>query len=197
MRFNNLNTKQLSTFRRMGLTATIVGASVLGLGSTAFAQTSTTSGATTASQARSGNAERGGGRPALTTEQQACLTAKGITPKTKPAAGTVRTEKTDAQKTADRTAFEAAAKACGITLPAAGSGPDGIRGRGHDGRGPALTAEQQSCLTAKGFTKPAAPVETGANDSTTRPTPPTAEQRAAFEVAAKACGITIPTGGRN
>lgn len=47
-------------------------------------------------------------------------------------------------------------------------------------RQPALTEEQQTCLTDQGVTKP----EKG--------TKPTAEQRAAFKAAASACGITLP-----
>jgi hypothetical protein len=58
---------------------------------------------------------RHGGRPkpALTTAQRDCLSQHGVTPPTKPATGQRPPRLTDAQ----RQAFQAAAKACGITLP--------------------------------------------------------------------------------
>ena len=171
---------RFSTVRRFGLTAAMVGMSVVGFGSAASAQTTTT-----AAPSATGKA----GRTPLTAEQQACMSAKGFAPKTKPAAGTVRTEKTQAEHQteheAKRTAFEAAAKACGINLPPGGRGGAMARYRGGPGggSGSSLTAEQLSCMSAKGFTKPA---------DGTKPTAPTAERRAAFEAAAKACGITMP-----
>lgn len=100
----------------------------------------------------------------LTDAQKKCLADAGLTrPEGKP---------TDAQ----REAFHAAAKKCGITKP---------EGMGHGGKHrPQLTDAQKKCLTDAGFTKPA-----------TRPTtPPTEEQRAAFKAAAEKCGITLPTG---
>lgn len=105
--------------------------------------------------------------PSLTDAQKACLEKQGVQ---KPAEGT---RPTDAQ----RAAHQAAAKACGITLPAHPGGP---RNR------PMLTEAQQTCLTEHGVTKPAAP----ANGE--RPARPTDAQRAAFRAAAKACGITVP-----
>ena len=184
MRISTVDPTRFSTFRRFSLTAGLVGASVLGLAGTAMAQTTTT---TTGSSTM---ATPGTRHSPLTTEQQACMTAKGFAPKAKPAAGTVKTPKTEAERTAERTAFEAAAKACGITLPVGGRGGHGPEGKG--GHGPALTTEQQTCLTAKGITRPAAPA---AGSTATRPAAPTAEQRAAFEAAAKSCGITLPAAG--
>lgn len=183
-----------SLSRRVTIVGGLVAASVLGLAGGAIAQTTTTSG----SKAATG----GTGRPSsLTVEQRACLTAKGFGPKAKPAADSTtaaKTRPTEAERTAERTARQAAATACGVTLPSGGHrgrGPDGDGAGGpgdHHGHGPTLTTEQQACLTAKGFVRPGAPA---AGSSATKPAAPTAEQRAAFEAAAKACGIVIPVGG--
>jgi len=108
--------------------------------------------------------------PRLTDAQKACLEQQGDH---KPAAGTLPTD-------AQRAAHQAAAKACGITLPAHPGGPGG------PGNRPKLTAAQQTCLADHGVKKPAAP----ANGE--RPARATDAQRAAFRAAAKACGIKVP-----
>ncbi|MEI8082754.1 MAG: hypothetical protein WCI74_13020, partial [Actinomycetes bacterium] len=121
-----------STKRRFGvgtglLVAGAVGAMMLGGVALAVSPAAGSSTPTTSNTTRA-QADHG---PTLTAEQQACLTAQGVTkPDGRP---------TDAQ----RTAFEAAAKVCNITLP--------TRGAGH---GPDLTAAQQACMTAAGITKP-------------------------------------------
>lgn len=186
-----------STFtlsRRLTIVGGLTAASFLALAGGAIAQTTTTSDSTTA-------AGRTGRPSPLTAEQRACLTAKGFGPKAKPAADlttAAKTGPTEAERTADRAAREAAATACGVTLPSGGHrgrGPDGDGAGGpgdHHDHGPTLTTEQQACLTAKGFVRPAAPA---AGSSATKPAAPTADQRAALEAAARACGIIIPVGG--
>ncbi len=181
------------TFRRITVAGCLAGASVLALGSSAFAQTTTTPGSTTTAT----NSAKAGRPSPLTAAQQACLTSKGFGPKSKPAVGSApatKTTKTEAERTAERIAREAAAKACGVTLPAGGrGGRGGGGGHGPGGKdGSALTADQQACLTTKGFPKSAAPA---AGNTATKPAAPTADQRTAFEAAAKACGITVPLGG--
>lgn len=184
----------LSSFRRCAIIGGITAASVLAIGGNAIAQTTTASDSTTAT-----------GRPSpLTAEQRACLSAKGFGPKTKPAADSTaeaKTRPTEAERTAERAARQAAATACGVTLPSGGHrgpGPDGDDHNRHGGPGgpgghrPMLTTEQQACLTAKGFVRPAAPA---VGSSATKPVAPTADQRAALEAAAKACGINVPVGG--
>ena len=181
----------LSSFRRCAIIGGITAASILAIGGNASAQTTTASDSTTAT-----------GRPSpLTAEQRACLSAKGFGPKAKPAADSTaagKTRPTEAERTAERAARQAAATACGVTLPSGGHrgpGPDGDDHNGHGGPGghrPMLTTEQQACLTAKGFVRPAAPA---AGSSATKPVAPTADQRAALEAAAKACGINVPVGG--
>lgn len=106
------------------------------------------------------------GHPQLTDAQKTCLTQHGVQPPARPAAGQQPTPPTDQQ----RQAFEAAAKACG--LPAH---------RVHV----QLTAAQRTCLTQHGITPP--------TPGSAKPTsPPSAEQRAKFEAAAKACGLPAP-----
>ncbi len=107
--------------------------------------------------------------PNLTDAQKACLTQHGITPPT-PGSAKPTSPPTDQQ----RQAFEAAAKACGVQPP-----------KGHRVE---LTAAQQTCLTQHGITPP--------TPGTAKPTsPPSAQQRAAFEAAAKACGLPTPPKG--
>jgi hypothetical protein len=106
-----------------------------------------------------------GGHPQLTDAQKACLTQHGVQVPAKPAAGQQPTRPTDAQ----RQAFEAAAKACG--LPARRVQLQ-------------LTAAQRTCLTQHGVTLPA--------KGSAKPAPPTDAQRQAFEAAAKACGLPAP-----
>lgn len=106
----------------------------------------------------------GGGHPPRPTEtQRACLTQHGVQlPAFK--AGQPPTPPTDEQ----RQAFEAAAKACGIE-------PHMIR----------LTDAQRTCLTQHGITLPL--------PGQVKPSsPPSAQQRAAFEAAATACGLPAP-----
>ena len=104
--------------------------------------------------------------PRLTDAQKTCLTQHGVQ---LPAmdSGKPPAAPTDQQ----RQAFEAAAKACGVQPP-----------RGH--RVP-LTAAQKTCLTQHGVTPP--------TPGSAKPTSqPSAAQRAAFEAAAKACGLGPP-----
>jgi hypothetical protein len=118
-------------------------------------------------------AAEGGARPGLTDEQKACLEAQGITRPEKPADGSRPARPTEEQ----RAEHEAAAQACGVTLPA--------RGHRHGPRGdrPRLTDEQKACLEAQGITKPEKPADGS------RPEPPTAEQRERMRAAVDACGI--------
>jgi hypothetical protein len=97
-------------------------------------------------------------RPQLTDAQKTCLSQQGVTP---PAQGQ---KPTDAQ----RTAFQAAAKACGIPAP-----------KDHPHR-PMLTDAQKTCLSQHGVTPPAQGQK------------PTDAQRTAFRAAAQACGIPTP-----
>ena len=105
--------------------------------------------------------------PQLTDAQKACLTQHGVT---LPAPGQkLSGPPTDAQ----RAAFEAAAKACGLPTP-----PKGAMHRIQ------LTDAQRTCLTQHGVTPPT-PGQKASG-------PPTDAQRAAFEAAAKACGLPTP-----
>ena len=168
------NTKTLP--RRLAV-LTLGCASLLPLAGIAQAQTA--SSPSTATQS-------GQNRPVLSATQEACLTAKGFTNPARPVDGTTVTPRTP--PTAEqRAAFQAAATACGITLPSGGPA-----GQGGPGGRPQLTNDQQSCLATNGITPPAKPVGTAG----TRPArvEPTAEQRAAFDAAATACGITLPIG---
>lgn len=108
----------------------------------------------------------GGHPPRLTDAQKTCLTQHGVQLPAAPAAGQQPTPPTDQQ----RQAFQAAAKACGVQPP-----------KGH----PALTAAQRTCLTQHGVTPPA-------KGSAKPASPPSAQQRATFEAAAKACGVPVP-----
>jgi hypothetical protein len=157
-------TLRKSRVAKFGL-ATLLSLGMVGaLAPTAFAQDASNDG-TPSTGARP--------HPLLTDAQKACLEQQGDH---KPAAGT---RPTDAQ----RAAHQAAAKACGITLPAHPGGPGGPGGPRNR---PKLTAAQQTCLADHGVKKPAAP----ANGE--RPARPTDAQRAAFRTAAKACGIKVP-----
>ena len=121
--------------------------------------------------------------PALTDAQKQCLADHGVTLPARPAADS--TGERPAPPTDDqRAAFRAAAVACGLTVPT-GPGP-GFAGPG--GFRPALTDTQKQCLADQGVTPPQRPTP-GTGE---RPTPPTAEQRAALQAAAAACGITLP-----
>jgi hypothetical protein len=126
-------------------------------------------------------------RPALTDAQQQCLADHGVTLPARPAAGT------DAERPARPTdeqhaAFRQAAEACGLPMPT-GRGP-GFGGPG--GARPALTDAQKQCLADQGVTLPQHPADGATGE---RPSPPTAEQRAALQKAAAACGITVPEHG--
>lgn len=150
--------------RRLGnlVLATVMGLVLVGaIVPAAFAQESNDS------ESPQQSVEGRPGRPNLTEEQQACLEGQGIV-KPEPDANGERPRPTEEQ----RTAFRAAAEACGIDLPV----------RHH---GPRLTDEQKACLEEQGVTKPE-PNENGER------TPPTDEQRAAFRAAAEACGIDLP-----
>jgi hypothetical protein len=103
--------------------------------------------------------------PRLTDAQKTCLTQHGVTLPTRTP-GQAPTPPTDQQ----RQAFEAAAKTCGVQPPTM-----------HRVR---LTDAQKTCLSQHGITPPA--------PGSAKPAPPTAEQRAAFEAAAKTCGIQLP-----
>jgi hypothetical protein len=137
-------------------------------------------------------------RPApLTGAQQACLTGKGVTLPTAPAprpAGTTQTRPTPPTD-AQRAAMDAAATACGVTLPAHG----GHGGRDGGGKGPQLTAEQQACLTSQGITLPANPAAGASRNNTTGTKPartaPTSAEQAARDAADTACGIVRPQHG--
>jgi hypothetical protein len=101
--------------------------------------------------------------PHLTAAQKTCLTQHGVQ---LPAmrSGQPPTAPTDQQ----RQAFEAAAKACGVQ-------PHRIP----------LTDAQRACLTQHGVTPP--------TPGSVKPSsPPSAEQRATFQAAAKACGLPTP-----
>ena len=107
--------------------------------------------------------------PRLTDAQKTCLTQHGVTLPT-PSAGQKPTPPTDQQ----RQAFEAAAKTCGVQPP--------------NGHRVQLTAAQRTCLSQHGVTPP--------TPGSAKPgSPPSAAQRAAFEVAAKACGLPVPPKG--
>jgi hypothetical protein len=108
----------------------------------------------------------GGHLPRLTDAQKTCLTQHGVTLPA-PNAGQPPTPPTDQQ----RQAFETAATACGVQPP-----------RPHPVQ---LTAAQRTCLTQHGITPP--------TPGSAKPTSePSAQQRAAFEAAAKACGLPAP-----
>ena len=148
---------------------------VLALGATGVVALGLAAGGLSVASADSGSPPSGGSeRPALTDTQKACLESHGVT---KPAASTKPTAE-------QRAAVEAAAQACGVTLPTP-HGPGGPSGR--LGNRPQLTDTQKACLEAQGVTKPAKPAD-GA-----KPTPPTAAERATRQAAAAACGITLPT----
>ena len=109
----------------------------------------------------------GGHPPRLTDAQKTCLTQHGVTLPT-PGAGQPPARPTDQQ----RQAFEAAAKTCGVQPP-----------KGHRVQ---LTAAQRTCLTQHGVTPP--------TPGSAKPTSePSAQQRATFEAAAKACGLPAPS----
>jgi hypothetical protein len=146
---------------KFGLAALLSLGLVGALAPTAFAQ-ETNNDSTPSSEARP--------HPRLTDAQKACLQKQGDQ---KPAEGT---RPTDAQ----RAAHQAAAKACGITLPAHPGGPGGPHNR------PQLTDAQKTCLAEHGVKKPVKP----ANGE--RLARPTDAQRAAFRAAAKDCGIKVP-----
>jgi hypothetical protein len=111
----------------------------------------------------------GGHPPNLTDAQKTCLTQHGITPPTPGSA-----KPTSPPTAQQRQAFEAAAKVCGVQPP-----------KGHRVE---LTAAQQTCLTQHGITPP--------TPGSAKPTsPPSAQQRATFEAAAKACGLPAPPQG--
>jgi hypothetical protein len=105
----------------------------------------------------------GGHPPRLTDAQKTCLTQHGVTLPS-PNAGQPPAPPTDQP----RQAFEAAAKACDVQPP----NPHPVQ----------LTAAQRTCLTQHGITPPTP----GSAKPTSRPS---AQQRAAFEAAAKACGL--------
>jgi hypothetical protein len=194
-------------------TAGITGALGFGLlGGSASAQ-STVTPSTAASTATTAPKAAKGGLGALTDAQKACLTSKGVTlptpgqrgpgrggragsgttastPTTK--AATTATTKPAASAGTSRAALDAAAKACGITVPVGGHGHDGGRGPGGPGKGLVLTDAQKTCLASKGFTVGA---PTASTTPTTKPASGTTDRRAAFDAAAKACGITLPAGG--
>jgi len=188
--------------RRSIAVAGLSAVSLLSIGGLAQAQTSSTTSGSGSATAKS--------RPAPpTADQQACLTGKGFPAPVKPttasdsttSSGSPGTQARPAKValTADqKAAFDAAAKACGLTPPAAGHGGPGA-GRPGGGKGdrPELTAAQQSCLTSNGITAPTPPA--AGTDGTTGTKPakvePTAAQKTAFETAAKACGITLPSRG--
>ncbi len=130
-------------------------------------------------------------RPALTDAQKQCLADHGVTLPERPAAGTGAPP---ARPSADQiAAFRDAAAACGLPdvgLRGPGFGAPGFAGPG--GMRPQLTDPQQQCLADQGVTFPLRP-STG--DTGQRPAPPTADQRAALQQAAAACGITLPEHG--
>ena len=105
--------------------------------------------------------------PNLTDEQKTCLEEAGIEKPAKDENGE-RVKPTEEQ----RTAFRAAAEACGIELPARPNRPR-------------LTDEQKACLEEAGIEKPA-------KDENGERVKPTEEQRTAFRAAAEACGIELP-----
>ena len=157
--------------------AMLIGAATLGPAGAAEQATTTTAAPSTKTTGDGHDGHGGMHHPQLTDAQKKCLTDAGFTkPATRPT-----TKPTEAQ----HTAFLAAAKKCGITIP---EGMGMGMGMGHGGHGgmhhPQLTDAQKKCLTDAGFTKPA-----------TRPTTkPTEAQHTAFLAAAKKCGIAIPEG---
>lgn len=190
--------------RRFALGAGMLAASTLmlgGIASSASAQTTSNS-TTTASQSQTGRGPGGPGKggPQLTDTEKACLTGKGVTLPAKPDKSTASSTNTKpAPPTAEqKAAFETAAKACGITLPTPpADGQGGDHGPGGPGKGrPELTDAQKSCLTSNGVTLPTPPAQGSASNTNTKPTAPTAEQKAAFDAAAKACNLpTRPAKG--
>ena len=184
---------------RAGFAVCLFGASIVGTAGMASAQSTTsTSGTATASTPD---------RPAraqLTDAQKACLVSKGITLPAKPAEAPggdaqpgpgaippARPQPTEAQPTeAQRAAMDSARVACGLPARAADNGGHGPGGPGANR--PQLTDAQKACLTTNGFAPPAKPAGPGDGTNTaanSRPEPP---DRATFETAAAACGITLP-----
>jgi hypothetical protein len=103
----------------------------------------------------------------LTDAERTCLSQHGVSlpePGQRPSS-----PPSDAQ----RQAFAAAAKACGLPAP-----PD------HGGQMRMLTAAEQACLSQHGITPP--------QPGQKPPTPPSDAQRQAFAAAAKACGLPGP-----
>jgi hypothetical protein len=140
---------------------------IAGLAPAAFAQDTSTTTQPDDPPAAPGNRPN---RPKLTDAQKTCLQGQGIEKPTKNADGKP-VKPTDEQ----RAKFAAAAKACGIELPARPDGPP------H----PKLTDAQKTCLQGQGIEKPT-------KNADGKPVKPTDEQRAKFAAAAKACGIELP-----
>jgi hypothetical protein len=152
--------------------AALAGATSIGLlAPSAFAQTDTSGNNDSSTATRPE-------RPQLTDAQKQCLQDNGVTLPAKPADGQTRTEPTDAERAKRKAAFEA----CNIPLPQHRPG-----GPGH----PMLTDAQKQCLEGQGVTKPAKPADGQERAK------PTAEQRAKFEAAAKACNIELPAHQNN
>jgi hypothetical protein len=165
--------------RRVGIVVGFLAlAAVPALGLSAFAAADTGTGAAS---------DQPGTRPphpVLTDAQRQCLADNGVTLPERPTSGDPGQRLTP--PTAEqRAAREAAAQACGLPTPPMGDHRPGGFGFGPR---PLLTDAQKQCLADQGVALPERPA-TGAGQP---PAPPTAEQRAALQQAATACGITIP-----
>ena len=127
-------------------------------------------------------------RPALTDAQKQCLADQGVTLPQRPTAWRFRRAAgaTDRRAACGVPRRRRRRVACRLRPPAASPG---VRGAG---RPRPLTDAQKQCLADHGVTLPQRP--TG-GDAGERPAPPTAEQRAALQQAAAACGITLPEHG--
>ncbi len=159
-------------------TVIVAGLAVASFGTFAGAADDTGTGSGTATGAAAPDGTIRPHRQPLTDDQKQCLADHGVTLPQRPADGTRPTPPTDEQ----RTAFKAAAAACGLPV----RGPGGPGFGGPRGDHPQLTDAQKECLADHGVTLPQRPADG------TRPTPPTDEQRTAFRAAAAACGLTPP-----
>jgi hypothetical protein len=172
--------------RKVGIVAGFVALAALpALGLSAFAAADTGTAATSGQQGTRPS------RPALTDTQKQCLADHGVTLPQHPS-GIETGERPAPPTDAQRAAFHQAAAACGLPTPAVGADRPGLGGPGFAGPGgirPRLTDAQKQCLADQGVTLPQRRSESEIGE---RPAPPTAEQRAARQQAAAACGITIP-----
>jgi hypothetical protein len=179
---NGAATKRIP--RRVGIVVGFLAlAAVPALGLSAFAA------ADTGSAQASGQQGTRPPRPDLTDAQKQCLADHGVTRPERPANGERPAPPTDEQRAARRRAAEA----CGLPTPAAGAHGPGFGGPGFRGPGSGLRASltdaQKQCLANQGVTLPQRP---SGSESGERPSPPTADQRAALQQAAAACGISFP-----